>query len=103
MEILTLVAALALRKSETAQTVLFVWCMLVAFSARTLNELGGRHWRSFSKQDYFDESGFFISTVLSTPMMVTQVVVLVNFFRLMVSMMIKTKRAQLRARAKKDE
>ena len=63
----------------------------------------GRHWRSFSKQGYFDESGFFISTVLSTPMMVTQVVVLVNFFRLMVSMMIKTKRAQLRARAKKDE
>ena len=36
-------------------------------------------------------------------MMVTQVVVLVNFFRLMVSMMIKTKRAQLRAKAKKDE
>ena len=94
---------MALRKSETAQTVLFVWCMLVAFSARTLNEWGGRHWRSFSKQNYFDENGFFISTVLSTPMMVTQVVVLVNFFRLMVSMMIKTKRAQLRAKAKKDE
>ena len=88
MEVLTLIAAVALRKSETAQTVLFVWCMLVAFSARTLNEWGGRHWRSFSKQNYFDENGFFISTVLSTPMMVTQVVVLVNFFRLMVSMMI---------------
>ena len=92
MEVLTLIAAVALRKGETAQTVLFVWCMLVAFSARTLNEWGGRHWRSFSSKNS-PANGFFISTVLSTPMMVTQVVVLVNFFRLMVSMMIKTTRA----------
>jgi hypothetical protein len=78
--------------------------LLVAlvFIAERLNGLASAHWRAFSTQDYFDKEGVFTTTVFCVPLIAVLVVVLVNFLRLMASMMIQAKRAQLKQRARAE-
>ena len=90
-----LVLALATRKSETAQTIIFLALMCLVFGAERLNALARAHWRTFSAQNYFDEGGFFATTIFSGPLLVVLVVVLVNFLVIMTGEMVKTKRAQM--------
>ena len=91
----TLVLALATRKSETAQTIIFLALMCLVFGAERLNALARAHWRTFSAQNYFDEGGFFATTIFSGPLLVVLVIVLVNFLVIMTREMVKTKRAQM--------
>ena len=102
-----LATAIALRESEKAQAVVFIAVMTVIFLAERVNGLAATHWRSFSRQNYFDERGVFASAVLSGPLLLTQFVVLANVLRMMVREMIRTKRAELkwrhRNRRKREE
>jgi hypothetical protein len=97
-----LLVAVATRKSETAQTCVFALCAFLVFIAERLNGLASAHWRAFSTQDYFDKEGVFTTTVFCVPLIAVLVVVLVNFLRLMASMMIQAKRAQLKQRARAE-
>jgi hypothetical protein len=97
-----LLVAVATRKSETAQTCVFALCAFLVFIAERLNGLASKHWRAFSTQDYFDKQGVFTTTVFCVPLIAVLVVVLVNFLRLMASMMIQAKRAQLKQRARAE-
>ena len=69
--------------------------MCLVFGAERLNALARAHWRTFSAQNYFDEGGFFATTIFSGPLLVVLVVVLVNFLVIMTGEMVKTKRAQM--------
>ena len=97
-----LLVAVATRKSETAQMCVFALCAFLVFIAERLNGLASKHWRAFSTQDYFDKEGVFTTTVFCVPLIAVLVVVLVNFLRLMASMMIQAKRAQLKQRARAE-
>jgi len=101
-----LTVAVTTRKSERAQSSVFVTCAFLVFTAERLNGLASTHWEKFSTQNYFDKDGVFTTTVFCVPLIVVLVVVLVNVLRLMASVMIQAKRAQLkqraRAEAKKD-
>lgn len=44
--------------------------MAVVYNAERLNALAARHWRSFSRQNYFDKQGIFTSALLSGPLLV---------------------------------
>ena len=98
--VVTLALALLLRKSETAQMMLFFVCMCLAFGAERINTLARENWKKFSTQDYFDEKGLFISVVFSGPLLCILIVVLVNFLFIMTGVMIKVKRAELKKRSK---
>jgi len=80
----------------------FALCAFLVFIAERLNGLASKHWRAFSTQDYFDKEGVFTTTVFCVPLIAVLVVVLVNFLRLMASMMIQAKRAQLKQRARAE-
>ena len=58
-----LLVAVATRKSEMAQTCVFVLCAFLVLIAERLNGLASAHWRAFSTQDYFDKEGVFTTTV----------------------------------------
>jgi len=94
--VLTLMLALLTRKSESAQMAIFFPCMCLAFGAQRINALARENWKAFSTQDYFDDKGFFISVMMSGPLLCILIVVLVNFLLLMTSVMVTVKRAELK-------
>ena len=57
------------RSNFNAQVALFLYICVVVFSAERLNSVARTHWRSFSKQMYFDKHGIFASGVLSAPLL----------------------------------
>ena len=80
---------------QTAQFLLI--CVLVGFSER-LNGFCALHWRSFSRQNYFDEHGTFASTLFSGPLLLIGFAQLINFLRLTSSALITAKRLELAAK-----
>mmetsp|Transcript_3659 Transcript_3659/g.13140 ORF Transcript_3659/g.13140 Transcript_3659/m.13140 type:complete len:174 (+) Transcript_3659:385-906(+) len=100
LHVVTLIAIVQTAQNQTAQTFLFAYLMACVYFAEWLNTMAGKHWEKFSRQMYFDPSGFFISVLWSLPMLLMMLVVLVNFLRLLSSMLIQMKRAELKYRAK---
>lgn len=48
------------------------------YFSETINELGAEHWQSFSRQQYFDSNGLFISTVFSIPILLNCMLMIVS-------------------------
>jgi len=71
----------------------------MVYLAETLNVALGANWQLFSRQNYFDTNGFFVSTVYSCPNILLSLMVLANQIYQMAQLMIKVKRAQFRAEA----
>ncbi|MDA9097542.1 hypothetical protein OAD67_00085 [bacterium] len=88
------------RKSELKQGLIFLLCAFLVRIAETLNTLASDHWQSFSTQNYFDKDGVFTTSVFCAPLMGVLVLVLINVLRLMASVMIDVKRAQLKQQAR---
>jgi hypothetical protein len=80
----------------------------VAFNAERLNTLAAAHWRSFSRQDYFDARGTFAAALLLAPLLATMFAALVNHVAAMASQLVEAKAWQMRhaaraaARARRD-
>jgi hypothetical protein len=53
-------------------TFFFVTALVVA--SETLNTIAHLRWRSFSKQDYFDNHGFFVGVMYSGPLLLVAMV-----------------------------
>ena len=73
--------------------------LLVGFSEK-INGYCAVHWRSFSKQNYFDEHGTFASALFSGPLLLIGFAQLINFLRLTSSALISAKRLELQAKGK---
>lgn len=57
------------RNHHTTQAVLFVLLLLTVRSSETINQYAAKNWQSFSRQQYFDSQGLFISVVFSMPVL----------------------------------
>lgn len=94
------VSFLLFRNSVDFQTAqFFLICVLVGFSEK-INGYCAVHWRSFSKQNYFDEHGTFASALFSGPLLLIGFAQLINFLRLTSSALISAKRLELQAKGK---
>lgn len=54
--------------------------VLLVYFSENINELAAIHWRSFSRQQYFDSNGLFISTVFSIPILLNCMLMIVSSF-----------------------
>lgn len=50
----------------------------MVYFSESINELAASNWSSFSRQQYFDSQGFFISVVFSVPILLNCMVLVVS-------------------------
>ncbi|KAJ8289337.1 hypothetical protein GJAV_G00000140 [Gymnothorax javanicus] len=82
-----------------AQICHFLLMVGMVYSAEYINELAAANWRSFSRYQYFDSRGMFISLVFSVPLLSnTMLIVMVWVYRTFASMT-ELKSLQLKRRA----
>ena len=80
----------------SVQVILFLGICSAVFLTEKLNTVLHEHWQEFADQDYFDESGVFLCTIYSAPLLIIGfiqvVVLLIDVSRLL----IRAKRAEIR-------
>ncbi|XP_026196550.1 transmembrane protein 18 [Anabas testudineus] len=82
-----------------AQICHFLLMVALVYSAEYLNELAAMNWRSFSKFQYFDSKGMFISLIFSIPLLLNTVIIVALWVYRTFSTMTELKTLQLKRKA----
>ncbi|XP_055044413.1 transmembrane protein 18 [Misgurnus anguillicaudatus] len=91
------------RKYYRLQICQFLLMVAMVYSAEYLNELAAMNWRSFSRFQYFDSKGMFISLVYSVPLLLNTIIIVAFWVWGTFSTMIELKTLQLKKRAAKQK
>lgn len=99
------IAVISLKNHSSAQGAMFIGMLLVVYMAEYVNEFLSRNHRVFTKHQYFDSNGLFISIVVSVPMLVNCMAILINWIWTSVQLLKAhgVQRAVVAAARKKDE
>ncbi|XP_046402828.1 transmembrane protein 18 isoform X2 [Ischnura elegans] len=78
------------------QVVLFFVLLLLVYFSESINEIAARNWSLFSRQQYFDSKGMFISLVFSVPILLNCMIMVANWLWQSSQLMMRVKQVQLR-------
>ncbi|XP_071450548.1 transmembrane protein 18 isoform X2 [Hetaerina americana] len=78
------------------QVVLFFILLLLVYFSESINEIAARNWSLFSRQQYFDSKGMFISLVFSVPILLNCMIMVANWLWQSSQLMMRVKQVQLR-------
>ncbi|XP_069698209.1 transmembrane protein 18 [Periplaneta americana] len=96
--VITLMTLLT-RNHSNFQVLLFLTLLLLVYFSESINEMAASNWSLFSRQQYFDSQGMFISLVFSVPILLNCMIMVANWLWQSSQLMTKLKRAQLRQQA----
>ncbi|RUS91602.1 hypothetical protein EGW08_000575, partial [Elysia chlorotica] len=85
------------RNRHTLQAIHFIILLMLVYCAESLNELAAQHWSAFSKQQYFDSKGLFISLVWSTPLLVNTLIIVCSWILTSSQLMVSAGRLKIEA------
>ncbi|XP_055629564.1 transmembrane protein 18 [Toxorhynchites rutilus septentrionalis] len=88
--------AVLTRKCGNFQVFLFLVLLLMVYFSESINEYAAVNWRIFSKQQYFDDKGLFISVVFSVPILLNCMLMVGSWHYQSTQLMTRLKTAQLR-------
>ncbi|XP_067634125.1 transmembrane protein 18 [Eurosta solidaginis] len=103
LHILTTVTTLLTRDYTNFQMLLFLVLLSAAYCSESINEFAASRWKIFSKQQYFDSNGLFISTVFSTPILLNCMILIASWLYNSTQLMVKLGRAKLVQRVQVEQ
>ncbi|XP_018015801.1 transmembrane protein 18 [Hyalella azteca] len=93
--IILIVTILLLRHFFYVLVGLFLLILSVVYNAETINKYGAQNWNKFSRQQYFDSSGMFISLVFSLPLICISLFIMILWVYQSAHLLISLKRKEL--------
>jgi hypothetical protein len=99
--VLLLVLMVTTRARYYHQCAIFGWICTLVWGAERINDACKTRWQSFSKQNYFDKNGIFMSGVLSAPLLLIGFVQLVITLRRSADLLVEVKKHEFKEAAKK--
>ncbi|KAJ2961945.1 hypothetical protein NQZ79_g2859 [Umbelopsis isabellina] len=88
------------RNNHNVISGLLFFYIFLAMLSQPLNSFLSNHWQSFASANYFDESGLFLATVYSLPLIINSIIALILVLRATCTMLVHVKRTQLQKQAK---
>ncbi|KAK9878593.1 hypothetical protein WA026_022854 [Henosepilachna vigintioctopunctata] len=85
------------------QAFLFLFLLLLVYFSESINRIASTNWKMFSRQQYFDSNGLFISIVFSMPILLNCMLLVGSWLYHSTQLMTNLKVAQLKERLKKQK
>lgn len=95
--------ALLTRNYGNFQALLFFILLLLVYFSESINRIATTNWQVFSKQQYFDNNGLFISMVFSVPILLNCMLMVGSWMWQSTQLMKNLKIAQLNELKKKEK
>ncbi|XP_050502240.1 transmembrane protein 18 isoform X2 [Diabrotica virgifera virgifera] len=70
--------ALLTRNYGNFQALLFFCLLLLVYFSESINKMASTNWKIFSRQQYFDSNGLFISVVFSIPILLNCILMVIE-------------------------
>ncbi|CAH1369586.1 hypothetical protein MTP99_011010 [Tenebrio molitor] len=97
------IMAIFTRNYGNFQALLFFCLLLLVYFSESINKLASNNWKIFSRQQYFDSNGLFISVVFSMPILLNCMLMVGSWLYQSTQLMKNLKIAQLEERIKKEK
>lgn len=78
------------------------YAVSIIYNADKLNRIAAQYWKAFSRQNYFQENGVFISAVVSAPLLLTMFIILLNYVLQSIDSLVEMKRRELLYKARQQ-
>ncbi|CAH1117989.1 unnamed protein product [Phaedon cochleariae] len=95
--------AILTRNYGNFQALLFFCLLLLVYFSESINKLASTNWKIFSRQQYFDSNGLFISVVFSMPILLNCILMVGSWLYQSTQLMTNLKTAQLKEQLRKDK